>query len=409
MNFLQKVIKIIIIIFSKNSKISFAYPKNSDLLLVDNIALDWIKEPILKDVNYTFISTRPFDQKGIYYINLKILFFFIEGLTKKLNFKTSYVYACVKCIKPKIVLENIFDYNMLYIAKHFPKIKVVILSQGMWFYLSKRGKKYIGSSFPIELGKTKNETLKNFYILLWGQKDIDIFIDHGVDKDKINLLKVGSYEASFYKEKFYTNEIKNDLLFISQIHHSFLTLDDTLRKIAIRNHIISANLILRYAKENNLNAVFLLRNKEKFDQQEINLISSLNYKGKYFKIIKNKNKAVWKELFMSKIIFSLNSTVTHDAMNLYKKTVLMPLSEKYIYKWSSNKFSSDKDFWKWTVETRDYNNFKNIVDDLIELNQKEYEKIIKDKIEYLCYSNKDKSGYKFIRNFLNKFLKKNYV
>ena len=404
---LHKFFLVMKLLFSKNVKIQFSSPNKKDVLVVDNIALDWIKEPILKDVNYTFISTRPLEQKGLYYLDLKILFFFIEGLTKKLNFKTSYVYACVKCVKPKIVLENIFDYNMSYIAKHFPKTKVVILSQGTWFYLSKRGIKYIGSSFPIDLVKTKKETLKNFYILLWGQKDVDIFLDHGLNKEKINFLKVGSYEGSFYKEKFFTNEIKNDLLFVSQIHHSFLTSDNTLRKIGIKNHIISANLILRYAKENNLNAVFLLRNREKFDNQEINLISSLNYKGKYFKIVKNKNKALWKELFMSKIIFSLNSTVAHDAMSLYKKTVLMPLSEKYIYKWSSYRFSNDKDFWKWTVETRDYNNFKNIVDDLIQLNQREYEKIIKDKIDYLCYSNKDNSGYKFIRKFLNEFLKKN--
>jgi len=222
MKFITKSIKLISIIFSKKIKISFSSPKKKDLLLVDDIALDWIKEPILKGIEYGFISTRPLEQKGTYYISSKTIFFFIVGLLKKLNFKTSYVYACVKCVKPKVILENINDFNMAFIAKHFPNIKVVILPQGTWFYLSKRGKKYIGSSFPIDYGKIKINNLNNLYILLWGQKDIDILLDHGVNKENngINLMKVGSYEGSFYKEIFDTKDIKYDLLFISQMHRN---------------------------------------------------------------------------------------------------------------------------------------------------------------------------------------------
>ena len=406
MKFLKKIILLIGILFSKKIKITFFSPKHKDLLLIDNIALDWIKKPILEDIEYGYISTRPLNQEGLYHISFKIVFFFIEGLIKKLNFKTSYVFACVKCVKPKIILENIFDYNIARIAKYFPDIKVVILSQGTWFYLSERGKKYIGSSFPIDLGKLEIKNIKNLYILLWGQKDIDIFLDHGINanNNQINLMKVGSYEGSFYKEIFQTDDLKYDLLFFSQIHYMFLQSKNTLHKIAIKNHLIAAKLLLRYAKENNLKAGFLLRNREGFDNSEIQLISSINYKGKYFEIIKNKNKSVWKELFRSKVCFSLNSTVSHDAMALNKKAVLMPLSEKYIYKWSSNKFKNDRDFWSWTVEKRDYNNFKNIVDDIINLDQREYEEIIKEKIHYMCYSKDNYSGYKYIRNFLTNFL-----
>tara|TARA_B100000965_G_scaffold353354_1_gene329140 strand:- start:469 stop:1401 length:933 start_codon:yes stop_codon:yes gene_type:complete len=309
-------------------------------------------------------------------------------------------------VKPKIILENIFDYNIAHIAKYFPDIKVVILSQGTWFYLSERGKKFRGSSFPIDYGKLEVNNLNNLYILLWGEKDIDILLDHGVNKKNngINLIKVGSYEGSFYREIFDTNDIKYDLLFISQMHRTTLNSDHVHGKIAVKNTIIAAKLILKYARENNLSAAFLLRNKAGNDECEINLISSINDEGKYFDIIKNKNRSVWRELYRSKVIFSLNSTVSHDAMALNKKAVLMPLSERYIYKWSSNKFKNDRDFWRWTVEKRDYNNFKNIVDDIINLDQQEYEEIIKEKIHYMCYSKDNYSGYKYIRNFLKNFL-----
>lgn len=402
---INNIFLIIKYLFSKNLKISFKSPQSSNLLLVDNIALDWIKEPILKEINYNYISTRP-NQGGVFYLSFKVIFFFIIGFFKKLNLKTSYVFACIKCVKPKIILENIFDHNMAYIAKYFPKIKVIIISQGTWFYLSKRGIKYMGSSFPRDLGKIEINNLENLYILLWGQKDLDIFADYGVNKNnnKINLIKVGSYEGSYYSEIFNKKDLKYDLLFVSQIHFLYINSKNVLRRIAIKNHLIAAKLLLKYAKENNLKAGFLLRNREGFDKSEMQLISSINYKGKYFEIIKNKNKSVWKELFRSKVIFSLNSTVSHDAMALNKKTVLMPLSEKYIYKWSSNKFKNDKDFWKWTVEKRDYNNFKNIVDDIINLDQQKYEEIIKEKIHYICYSNENYSGYKYIRNLLKNFL-----
>ena len=81
------------------------------------------------------------------------------------------------------------------------------------------------------------------------------------------------------------------------------------------------------------------------------------------------------------------------------------LSERYIYKWSSKKYKNDKEFWKWTIEKRGYADFKQIVDEILNLDQQRYEEIIKDKINYICYSKENYSGYKYIRNFLYKLLK----
>ena len=86
MKFFKKFINLISLFFSKNVKVSFTSPKNKNLLLVDNIALDFIKEPILKGIEYGFISTRPFEKKGVYYVSPKTIFFFYNRTIKKIKF-----------------------------------------------------------------------------------------------------------------------------------------------------------------------------------------------------------------------------------------------------------------------------------------------------------------------------------
>ena len=84
----------------------------------------------------------------------------------------------------------------------------------------------------------------------------------------------------------------------------------------------------------------------------------------------------------------------------------MPLNNKDIYEWFSfgSKYKNDKDFWKWTVENDNYNEFKMIAEDLIELNIDEYKKIIKDRIDYMCYSQNELKAYKFVRDFISRKL-----
>ena len=198
MNKLINFIRIISLLFSKKVKISFEVPQVNKLLLIDNVAENYLRPAILKNFIYTSLSTRPGLIDGIFYLNIKIIFFFILGLSKKLNLKTSYIFACIKCIKPKVALENTFDHNIAFLANLFPKVHFIVLTQGMWFNIYKKSLKLIKSSFPLELSSLDVKNLSNLNILLWGQKDIDVFKKIGVNNKNngIKLLKTGSWQGS---------------------------------------------------------------------------------------------------------------------------------------------------------------------------------------------------------------------
>ena len=82
-------------------------------------------------------------------------------------------------------------------------------------------------SFPIKLSSLNVKELFNLNILLWGQKDIDLFKEVGVNKDDngINLLKIGSWQGSYYKDMKFSYDMKYDLLFISQLYDFFFNFE----------------------------------------------------------------------------------------------------------------------------------------------------------------------------------------
>jgi hypothetical protein len=413
MNKLTNFIRIIALLFSKKVKISFEVPQVNKLLLIDNVAENYLRPAILKNFIYTSLSTRPGLINGIFYLNIKIIFFFILGLSKKLNLKNSYIFACIKCIKPKVALENTFDHNIAFLANLFPKVHFIVLTQGMWFNIYKKSLKLIKSSFPLELSALDVKNLSNLNILLWGQKDIDAFKKIGVNNNNngIKLLKTGSWQGSYYKKIYSSNSIiKTDFLFISQLSNHFLNSKDQFHKVILENTVIALNLIKKYISENDLSITYLCRSKKGFDNEEVNLVKNLFFKSKKLIVIRHDSiNRLWKEIFRSKVILSIDSTGAHDAMVLKKKVILMPLKNKYIYKHFAfnSKYKSDKDFWRWTVKNNNFCQFKKIADEILKIKTNKYKKRIKDKINYICDPKLRSKSHIFIKSLISSKLLKN--
>ena len=161
MKSITKIIKIILVIIRDRNFFKFKIPK-SNLVLVDNITVDHLKTTVIGDFDFIPISTRIFGEakdrnnvENTFYLNPKLILFFIIGLFKKLNFKNSYVFACIKYINPKLVLHNTHDHNLIFIAQLFPKINFLILSHGQWYEHTKTGKSLENTTMLYELAKTK--------------------------------------------------------------------------------------------------------------------------------------------------------------------------------------------------------------------------------------------------------------
>ena len=78
----------------------------------------------------------------------------------------------------------------------------------------------------------------------------------------------------------------------------------------------------------------------------------------------------------------------------------MPLNNTEVFRWSSLRYKNDKDFWPWTIENNEYDEFKKILDNLMNFEPDAYKKSIADRVEYMCYSKNKLPSYKNIIEFI---------
>ena len=71
-------------------------------------------------------------------------------------------------------------------------------------------------------------------------------------------------------------------------------------------------------------------------------------------------------------------------------------------KYQANSFFGDfKKIWRWTIKDNNYLNFKSLLDELIILNQSDYEVKTKRMRDYWFYTSTLNPAYLKIKNFLN--------
>lgn len=409
MRFIIKILLIFSFIIKNRKEFKFNIP-NSKLVLVDNITVSLLSNAILNKFNFVQISTRIFSKKedrnnveNYFFINPKLILFFILGLLKKLNFKNSYVFACIKSINPKIVLHNTHDHNLIFIANLLPKVDFIMLCHGQWCEYNDSGRILESTTFPYELAKTKVKNLNNFYIFLRGEKDIKIFNKIGVNKhnDKIKMEAIGSYEASYYSSCNFSKEKKHDILFVSQLYDNFLDQNDELSKLFVKDTAIAIKLLLDYSIKNDLTLTYLCRNNKANDYREINFIKSITKSNQKLQIIQNE-AAVWREVYASDIIATIDSSVGFDAISINKKTLLMPLNSTYTKTYTVDENSYLNNVWDWSIVKEDYTSFQIVLDDLMQINQTKYEETIKDKVDYWFNNDKKLPAHKFVQDFITK-------
>ena len=405
MKFFILLKKAFYLLIKKKIRFSIKNLLNRELILAGNDnTVEFLKEPILNSFNYSYLPYKTFEKKDIYYITPKIIIFFLNGFfIKKLNLTNSYLYSIFKVSKPSAVFSQSFDHNLIFVAKELKHIKFFVLLQGTWFNITKKGLSFVYYSYNYNLSKCRTGNLKNFNIFVWGQKDQDIFEDIGVNKfeKNVNFLKVGSYESSYYSHKFSSRYIieNNSILFISQLQPHIFSINHKFQKLILRDSITAIKLVLNFAIKNNIEFRYLCRGKNNNNRIELDYLRLKISNFKNIKIVENKSEALWNEIFASKLVTSCYSTGAHDAILLKKKTILLPLNHKNIYKWSSDKFKDDISFWPWTILRDDQEKFDKLCKNLLNMNDTIYREQIK-KIHSYWFDKRYNESHNVIKDII---------
>ncbi len=335
------MLKKIIEIFKKLFPLKFRIftPKNTNLIIFDNIGLKDLEVNLLKRENYFVLKNRKNELDEIY-VSFKLLinFIFNLGLFFRKNFFIQDIYflSLIEVLRPKVVF-TIIDTSTQFskIAKHCEKkIKFVALQGSMRHYWNIKNYMY-------EKKIIKNNIDKDLYLpnyLCFSQFEKDQCLKFNIPVNRFKL--VGSLRLSnFLIEKENKNIEKiNDICLISDYgawHDKFEGLRLDIFDQVQNGYLKLIKWTIKYSIENNLKFIFAFKRfnnskdleiekkfyKKNLSTEEYDYIlkhSSINDKsnpyGSYYTCFKSKltvakTSTLLREVFVcNNKIFSCNLT-----------------------------------------------------------------------------------------------------
>lgn len=387
--FFIKLIKFYSDVKNKNIIIKFANPKKTNVLLINHIHERFLKDTILKEINYEIFDTRVYKseifpnlRKTRFFISLKIFFFMLYYYFYKKTYSlyNSYFFAYINITKPKIILDLSHYGFILEGLNLFPNIKFLFILEKLCSFQDETNKysQELDAFHYYLLNFFKKKKLKfdNLVISVPGKRDLEILNDMHSNKfpDKINFVISGSYKADYIKKKNIKIEKPFfDITLVSQVMSDHLIkyknefenfVNDEATKIA--------NLLSNFVIKKNLNCLVLLRSSGAGIEYEKNFYLKFfkNYPNVQYKI--KKDYSSYYSVLDSKVILSSHSQLIEEAMILNRKSCFIPLNLQKFCKYHPNKFDKFRDMWMWNIEEYDQNKFDKKIEDLLGMDQKSY-------------------------------------
>lgn len=189
-----------------------------DIVLFDDEGSDLLKKAILYDLNYSVLYSR----KEIIYLSPRIVYFLISNIfTKRFrilwkqlnNFSVlyfSYLYACLKCFNPKVVItftDNSFNFQWL--SRNYKSARFFAIQNGI----------RINYCVDFSLQKVpiivKRISMPN--LICFGQYERDLYLKYGHDID--NYYPFGSLCWTYYKTEIVKTTLQKeyDLCLVSEM------------------------------------------------------------------------------------------------------------------------------------------------------------------------------------------------
>ena len=107
--FKEIILTLLNIVCHKNTKFLFHTPQKADVLILDSIDANRLSAALLQGVNYAILDTRygHDELKFKVYLSPKVAYFAICMLMTRQHPWVSYCYAVIRCVSPKVVIDNI--------------------------------------------------------------------------------------------------------------------------------------------------------------------------------------------------------------------------------------------------------------------------------------------------------------
>ena len=370
-------------------KLKYSLPSKIEFLVLDNVSSEKLNYVI--DNNSKFIlPIRFFSETKELYVNRQIIGYFLNFyILNGQKFFTAYLASVIKYINPKVAItfiDNSFKFSDL--AK--------ILHKDYPFIAVQQSSRYDFARHKYELKRKlrKENLLKNFFIpnlLCFGQHEIDDY-----KKYKLNIgkfFKVGSLSLAnaFFYFKKKNIKIKKNKYDICIASDDGIGLDKTYKKKNIEEkYFLMTKYVIKYCMKFNKSFIFAWRREKKEPfKQEYNAYKKHLSKKEFQFLLNNsiyrnsKKKTTYKAVLQSNVVVGVATTLLREKLATRGKILSCNFTNLNIYNFPINGF--------FTLNKDNYKLFEKKLKKIYEMSNKEFNKKLGKKGEYLINLTNDKN------------------
>lgn len=401
----EAVSTLLSIVRHKNTEFLFRTPRKADVLILDSVNANRLSAAFLQGIDFAVLDARYKNEKLKFriYLSPKIAYFAMRMLLARWSPWDSYCYAIIRCISPKVVIDNVHLLYVLPLAREMPNVRFFVILNG--FHCDILDKSIVESNYIYALKEkfqSHPQRVSNFHIFCFGKKDSDIFRQCGLDEAStgIQYHDVGSIYGDYMKSRLCgdVNRHDFDFVFVSQCDHDSIFASEKIHRMLVENTSKAIANLSRYIVEKNQRCLILLRGEPDIEQSEIAFYKSLfdvsaqiefHRRDSAFSVYRGMNKAP--------IIVSLYSTIGFEAMSWGKKVLFCLYGFTKVYKISSAKYASDTDMLTWSLENSEYDAFSKRLDELVKMELPDYLNQVAEATSYIISGSSGKPAHIYVR------------
>ena len=367
-------------------RVEFGSPRPCRVVILDNNGSDILRKMVLSEVDSTVLPTR----LEVIYLSPQI---WMMLLLNSLRY--------ISRIKINGLKDHIFQMYLLSCIQHMNPVVVVTFIDNNRHYqaLSRLYKKadffYIvnGTRNSWDLKIDRKFSLTN--LLCWGQQDIDNYRRFGHQVDC--YYPVGPLISGYYKSNIGIRnpQIKYDICIVSQYRSEVMAglVFPTFKKAIV----LLDQYLKKFLDGKELSVCVATCSLKKADLLREVAYYQETYGGRVDIIEQNREHySTYTAMDESKLIITIHSTAAFEAYSWGKRVLMCNLSG-----------DPDNDMYildDLMVRNQDYNEFENKLATILNMDDEEYRKLIRENRKYVVNYNPEKPAHLYIRELINNSL-----
>lgn len=407
----------------RRTKLCFSSPHATQVVNLDGRTTgSCLEEMLLSGIPFESLDFR-FGQTSVFYCSPRVVLQTIRCLLRLLvdcnthsisikgMLRVAYYVACLKIIRPRVVLDFVHNSDVIHFARYYPAAQYLCIQNGYCcdpLDHSMDGGHIMRGQFQYLLAPMKPSNAKNVHIFCFGEKDVELFSQLGLGENQtgIQYHACGPLKADFYLHEELHGALPAadfDICYCSQVAADYIESTSDFCQALMKSNDLITDYLRRYNEIRGLKIAVAMRTWGAGiceDAETEYFRSRFGQTNGFYLSPKKDAYSSYRLLARSHVVLGLNSTTGFDAIGWGKKALFAPFHLQDIYRMSSQRYKSDADMWKWLVAGFTYEEFETKLDELLAIPHEQYIADIHARAQALSSYGRKLPAHKYIRQMI---------